>query len=242
MPNIDFTPYLKRYRTGEWRAPIFRDAILHDAKMLPHKPTMLDIGCGQGFDTLHDIQTALADASKVYIGVEPDTSIILGDIFTETHHYFFEDAPIEAGSVDIAFSFMVLEHLEHPERFWEKIYEVLRPGGIFWSFTMDGRHYFPTISLFLERIGAKDMYLNALHGKRGEDRYENYPTFYRSNTPKQIQQLAHKFSQCQTWTFGRVGQLDYYYPKGLQWIGRTVDRMTLGMGMPGSVIVMRVVK
>jgi SAM-dependent methyltransferase len=239
---LDFNTYLQRYRHGEWRAPIFRDMILQDISQFTSKPTILDIGCGQGFDTLYDLQVSLAKASGQYIGVEPDTSVHLGDFFTETHRCFFEDAPISNNSVDIAFAVMVLEHLEHPEQFWAKVYDVLRQGGVFFGFTMDTRHYFTAASALFERLGAKDLYLNLLHGKRGTERYENYPTYYRSNSPKTITHLTRQFSQTDVWTFGRVGQLDYYYPLGFRWLGRTIDRFTMSLGMAGSVLVVRVEK
>lgn len=241
--QFDLSPYVRRYQAGEWRAPIFHDAILHDASAIIHPARLLDIGCGQGFDTLLDLQASLAACAKGgYIGVEPDTSIPLANIFSDVHHCFFEDAPIQPDSIDVAFAYMVLEHIQEPERFWEKVYEVLHQGGIFWGFTMDARHYFTKASMLFERLGLKDAYLDLLHGKNGQDRYENYPTRYLSNSPKQIQQLTQRFTHIDTWTFGRVGQLDYYYPKGMKWIGRMLDRMSISAGMAGSVLVIRAVK
>lgn len=239
---FNFAPFLQRYQAGEWRGTIFRDVILHDVMNLIHPATLLDIGCGHGFDGVEETQIALAKASGHYIGVEPDTTITINPLVNEVHACFLEEAPIQPNSVDVAFAVMVLEHLEYPEPFWAKVREVLRPGGVFWGFTIDVRHYFSIMSLLSEKIGIKDFYLNMLHGKRGDNRYENYPTFYRSNTPHSIHRFAEHFQRCDTWTFSRVGQLDYYYPPRLRGIGRTIDRITLGLGMAGNTIIVRAVK
>jgi len=126
--------YLQRYRDGEWRAAVWRDMILADALRLKQKSgklTLLDIGCGSGFDNDANLQRSLAKISHEYIGVEPDESIELGEIFTSKYRCLFEHAPIEQNSIDIAFSVMVLEHIEKPRAFWNKIYDVLKKGGIF---------------------------------------------------------------------------------------------------------------
>jgi hypothetical protein len=119
---------------------------------------------------------------------------------------------------------------------------MLSPGGIFWGFTMDARHYFVVASALTDSLGIKDRYLTALHGARGEDRYENYKVFYRSNKPSQVDALTKKFTRCDIINFGRVGQLDFYLPGPLRWIGRTVDRGMLSMGMPGTLLAVRAVK
>src|SRR5215467_5012981 len=110
MCNLDevssvnlWTPYLERYRAGEWRDRIFRDMILADARRLRPKPTILDIGCGAGFDGSVPLQRSIAEQAGCYVGVEPDPEILLGDYFTETHRCCFEKAPLAVGSVDVAY-------------------------------------------------------------------------------------------------------------------------------------------
>jgi SAM-dependent methyltransferase len=232
MTQSDFQHYAQRFQHGEWRTPLFHEMVVGDiqAKSNEQSLTILDIGCGNGFDTSKEAQRSLAALAQRYIGVEPDMKIVLEDFFSETHRCLFEEAEIPENSIDIAFACMVLEHLSTPQRFWDKVYDVLKPGGVFWGFTMHGRHYFMAASTLLEKLHLKDVYLGLLHGERGRDRYENYPTFYRSNSAQQVSRLCAAFSQCNVYSFGRVGQMDYYYPRPLQWIGRSIDRLTLAGG------------
>jgi SAM-dependent methyltransferase len=238
-------PYVRRYSSGEWRALAFRDLILADSLALKtrrDKLTFLDIGCGRGFDGSSRLQRSLAEAAERYIGVEPDESVELGDVFAATHRCFFEDAPIEDESIDIAFAVMVLEHIPDPQKFWKKVHRVLRKGGCFWGFTVDARHWFFLMSTLMEKLRVKDLYLNKLHGKRGEERYENYPVFYRINTPRQVANLTADFSASTILNFNRIGQLDFYVPKKLRWLAHSMDSLAIRAGWPGSVMAMRVEK
>ena len=231
-------PYLRRYESGEWRAKIFRDLVLAEASKMP-LPVMLDIGCGTGFDDDLSLQSALARSSREYVGVEPDKSITVGECITSIHHCFFEEAPIPSGSIDLAFSVMVLEHLEDPQRFFDKLRDVLRPGGVFWGFTMDARHWFVAASLLATRLHIKDWYLQQLHGKRGEERYKNYKVIYRTNTPRQMASFTSEFAQHDILNFYSAGQLDFYFPRRLQWIGRMLSRADHLLGMHGCIIALR---
>ena len=238
-------PFLRRYTDGEWRAPIFRDMLLADAKALEKDRgglTFLDIGCGGGFDGDGELQASIAQVAGQYIGIEPDTAIEIGSMFSSSYRCSFEDAPIEDNSIDLAFAVMVLEHFDNPQVFWDKVHKVLRKGGVFWGFTVDARHWFVSASVLTEKLHVKDMYLDMLHGKRGEERYENYGVFYRTNTPEQIEGLTNSFASTTVLNFYRVGQLDYYFPSSLQWMGRAVDRFAARMGWPGSLLAVRVEK
>jgi len=64
-------------RADEWRYCIFRDMILADARRLRPKPTILDIGCGAGFDGGVPLQRSIADVVGCNIGVEADPEILV---------------------------------------------------------------------------------------------------------------------------------------------------------------------
>ena len=240
-----WTAYMKRYSSGEWRAPIFRDLILADARRMKaerNELTLLDIGCGNGFDGDAPLQRSLADVGSRYIGIEPDPQIELANVFTSTQRCCFEDAQIEDESIDIAFAVMVLEHIADPQLFWNKVYRVLRKGGCFWGLTVDARHWFVLASSLMEKLGVKDMYLDKLHGKRGEERYENYPAFYRANSPAQIARFTSGFSAVKVLNLSRVGQLDFYIPGQLRRVGRWLDTLAMRAGLPGALMAVRVEK
>ena len=235
-----WTPYLERYRKGEWRDRILHDLILEDARRRGGGLTFLDIGCGRGLGGDVRLQESLARAARRYVGIEPDPEMHPGPHVSELLCCLFEEAPLEADSVDVAFANMVLEHLAEPAAFWDRLYAVLRDGGVFWGLTMDARHWFCRASLWAERLKVKDLYLTALRGRRGEARYENYPVYYRSNTPEQIARYTGRFRSCETLNFARVGQCNYYVPRLLQPLANWLDRRALRRGRPGTVLAVRV--
>lgn len=241
---IDLTAVLARYRRGEWRTPIFRDLVLADVDRLdPEVPsTLLDIGCGAGFDSDAASQAALAARCHTYVGIEPDLDININPVVTVVHRCTLEEAPVTPDSIDVAFSVMVVEHLEHPQRFWDAAYRALKPGGVCWAFSVDARHPFVPLSLLLERLRIKDLYLDWLLGKRGQQRYENYPVFYRSNSERAARRLTKNFRDVQVINFRRMGQLDDYLPRKLRWIARVYDRFALLTGLPGIHLAIRAQK
>jgi SAM-dependent methyltransferase len=245
IPSTSFIsdPYVRRYRDNdECRATIFRDMILDDASTRGSDLTFLDTGCGRGFDGDRGLQRELAKSAGQYIGTEPDPDIELGDYFTQVHRTALEDAPIERGSIDIAFAIMVLEHLSDPQPFWDGLWDALAPGGVFWGLTVDGRHPFCLGSLWMQRLGLKALYLNGVLGERGMDHYENYPVFYRCNTPAQIEGFARRFTSCDFVNFARVGQLNPYYPKAFHGLASAVDRRLIRHIKVGTLLAVRAEK
>ncbi len=242
VPGFNWTPYLERYRRGEWRARIFRDMILADAAEKGGPLTFADIGCGHGFDGDFRLQKQLAEHAHAYLGIEPDPAIELQDCITHRYRNFFEDAPLAPSTVDLAFAVMVLEHLPNPQLFWDKVHEVLVDGGVFWGFTMDRRHWFCQASLWSERLHVKELYLRWLKGRRGQERYENYPVHYRSNTPADVARYTQRFRHCEVMSLGREDQLGFYLPKPLKPLFRCLDRQALARGKPGMVLAIRAVK
>ncbi len=118
----------------------------------------------------------------------------------------------------------------------------MKPGGVFWGFTMDARHLIVIASLITKYLHIKNRYLNLLHGKRGEGRYENYNVYYKCNTPKQFYRYTQTFHSRTVLNFQKIGEYDYYLPVKMRKIGRYLDRVGIHRGWPGSVLAMRVVK
>jgi hypothetical protein len=198
--------------------------------------TVLDIGCGRGFDDDPKLQASLIAASGKYIGVEPDSDIEVHDDI-EVHRSFLEDAQIEPGTVDVAFAVMVLEHIPEPARFFAAVRRALKPGGVFLGFTPNRRHYFVFWSSLLERIGLKDLYLRLLRGN-GDDAYQNYPTHYRCNTAADVTSSAVGFAT-ETADFNVRRMATGYLPGALRPLGNALDRVWVAAGLPGGILICR---
>jgi len=241
MPNAapDLDAARRRYLGGEWRTPIFRDLVLAS---IPPGAVVLDIGCGHGFDSSAEAQHDIARSAGRMLGVEPDNDMPTPEWFHAAHRCAFEDAPIEPDSVDVAYSAFVLEHIRDPEAFWSALHRCLRPGGEFWGFTVDSRSVFAVASNAMERLRIKDAYLRFVQGKRGDDRYENYATYYRCNSPSRIRRYARQFQRVECRSWARPGQFDVYVPAPLRPLSRFGERAMISTGLPGSLLIVRVTK
>jgi SAM-dependent methyltransferase len=207
-------------------------------------PTVLDIGCGGGLLGEELWQHAIAALAGDYIGIEPDVATESSAVFSRVIHGTFEKAPLERSSVDLAYAAMVIEHVPGPEEFFTKLATVLRPGGVFWAFTVDRRHYFSWASQLLGAVRIKDRYLDRVRGHKGSSafRYDNFPVYYRCNSPAAFRRVAGDAFSVQTWSLHRVGQLDGYVPYRLRRLSRMADRLVMRAQLPGSVLVARMVR
>jgi SAM-dependent methyltransferase len=234
--------YIDRYRAGEWRDRIFRDMIVGDIARLGPAPVVLDIGCGKGFDGDIPLQRSIGEVAGSFIGIEPDPQVAVGDYFTTVYSCSFEEAPLESGSITVAYSIMVLEHLREPARFWQKLYSLLAPNGVFWGMTVDARHWVCRGSRWLERLALKDIYLDMLHGARGVDRYENYPAHYRANSPAQILPHVRAFRESEFVNFCREDQCSGYFPPVLRSVPRLLGRRAVRLEKLGTLLAVRLMK
>jgi SAM-dependent methyltransferase len=207
-------------------------------------PTVLDIGCGGGLMDVPLWQHQLASCVGRYVGIEPDPASVPAPVFTQVFNQTFETAPLESASIDLAYAAMVMEHVADPRAFFAQLARVLRPGGVFWGFTVDRRHYFSWASQLVGLLRFKDRYLDRVKGHKGESaaRYDNFPTHYRCNSPAKLQRLAGEHFTLQCWSLHRVGQLDGYMPYKLRRASRLADRVIIKTGLPGSVLFTRMVR
>lgn len=232
-----------RYRAGERRGVIFRDLVVESLRGFDQdEATALDIGCGHGFDDDVALQRSIANQVHQFVGIEPDTDIPAPAYFTEMHRAPLEESDLTPGSVHVAYATFVLEHLKDPEAFLRKIHECLVPGGVFWAFTVDARHPFTFASKLMERMRLKGFYLNTLRGRRGVERYENYPTVYRINSPRQVARYSGGFASTECASLLRPGQMDYYLPRFARWPAHALERVAGFLHMPGAILVIRLGK
>jgi SAM-dependent methyltransferase len=242
VSDAAWAEWFGHWRLGAYRAGFFRDLILADAQRLGPKPTLLDIGCGSGLDGDRAMQQSLADVAGRYIGIEPDLSMTVRPCFTEVHRCRLEDAPLATNSIDVAFAVFVIEHLRRPGDFWRRLFELLAPGGVFWGFTIDRRHFFGLASILVETTGLKRWYLRLVRHTGGLAKMSTYPVYYRANTPGEIRRQVSRFCSARFMNLHRMGQFDAYLPGWLQPAGRFVDRLTAALGLPGPMLVIRLEK
>ncbi len=144
--------------------------------------TVLEIGCGRSAPVL---STMKGQAGRL-IGIDvveftaedPALELWRGDVTAMTQ--------IADGSVDLAFSRSVMEHIEDVDRAYAEISRVLAPGGTYVFLTPNFWDYASLISWVVP---------NALHGRivratEGREEEDVFPTHYRSNTGRAIRRLS----------------------------------------------------
>jgi len=168
---------------------LFIRFLIEECRARDGKAVVLDIGAGEGIGRkVERARQARAEMGELW-GVEPDTSVTPHEgIFDNYQHALMETADLPENYFDIAFSYMVMEHVEDPEAFMKAVERVLKPGGVYLFCTPNGQHYFTIIGGALKAIRLDELILRLLRGKQVDEYH--YPVQYKFNQPRQIEPIG----------------------------------------------------
>jgi len=162
----------KRYDSGEKQFdPVYKDVIAKTRKYFNVVDTVLDFGCATGTKTIQ-----LADGIKHIHGLDISTEMINEAIKkndqTNIKNISFSQGTIfnndfEKASFDNIIAYGIIHLLEDKEKVIQRIFELLKPGGLFISTTacfkdkMDLKNSLVfTGSLFVKRLGVLPLHIN----------------------------------------------------------------------------------
>lgn len=150
----------------------------------------LDIGCGEGIGLLPEATISVSHCFDEVWGLEPDPSVTPAPgAFAKVLNCELESANLPANHFDVAYSFMVMEHVSDPARFMHTLAAALKPGGSYIFTTVNGLHYFALLADTLRRLKLDEAVLRLVRGRQAVDEY-HYPTQYRCNTPRQVRRAC----------------------------------------------------
>lgn len=175
---------------------------------------VLDVGCGKG--TIYPFPWNKYP-DKYLVGIDPDPAAAENPYLNQ-FVLLPEDSdqrnwPLPAESFDLVLGRFVLEHIQSPVEFLRNVRHVLRPGGEFLFSTPNRLHPALIASRILPHQTKQRILGSTLSTKPGDI----FPTFYRMNTPKEIQQ---RVSDCGGFEItglrvtdsGPIGYLDFSVP------------------------------
>jgi SAM-dependent methyltransferase len=168
------------------RVSMFCSFIRNEAERYGDSVRGLDIGCGVGIGMRPSATEAVSRCFRTLWGIEPDVNVKQPPVFSHVEHAVFENANLPDNSFELAYSFMVMEHVADPAKFMSKMYRTLAPGGCYLFLTVNGAHYFSRMANALRATRLDETALRLLVGKQSVEGY-HYPTQYRFNTPSQIE-------------------------------------------------------
>jgi SAM-dependent methyltransferase len=166
--------------TSNWDDEMLREAIL---EVIEPDSRCLDYGAGRGHLEHLDFRGRASDIA----GIDPDSCVLENPFLNEARVLDLTTNRIEYpdSSFDLIYSDNVLEHLENPDETFAEMFRVLKPGGRFLAKTPNACHYMPLIARF-----APQWFHGFYNRLRGRDEIDTFPTRYRANSRKRIEQLA----------------------------------------------------
>lgn len=180
------------FRSTSDRRVVFTRLLIRECMRLrrPGVPLRaVDIGSGRGIGRRGEFTRVLKHWTDEFWSVEPDTTVSPPEgVFTEIRHATLEDADLPENTFDLAYSFMVMEHVSDPARFFAAVARCLRPGGVYIFMTPNANNYFSIATRALKAIGLEELVLRFIAGEHG--RGYHYPVQYRCNSRRQIERHA----------------------------------------------------
>jgi len=149
----------------------------------------LDLGCGHQILPPWRVEREkiLVGRCKKIVGIDYDINSLKGhkgiSLKLRTD---IKRLPFKENSFSLVTSNMVVEHLDAPVEQFKEIQRVLKPDGFFLFHTPNSI----SLSVIMARlipITLKNKVIKLLEGRKETD---IFPTYYRVNTPKKIQQIA----------------------------------------------------
>ncbi len=146
---------------------------------------VLDIGCGRGIGRELGYTEAMGAHADEFWGLEPDDEVTPREgLFDNFQHALMETADLPENSIDIAYSFMVMEHVADPDAFLRAAARCLKPGGVYLFMTPNAGHYFTITASTLHTLKIDELALHLL--KRGSEESYHYPVQYKCNSAKKL--------------------------------------------------------
>ena len=179
------------FRNVSDRRRVFSNLIVNELKS-KQNPVVLDIGCGCGMARENTWQWAIKPHVGEYWGIEPDPGVKPAEgLFDHTQNALMETADLPDNSVDLAYSWMVMEHVADPEAFCGRLYKALKPGGSYFFSTPNIKHYFTFVARFLKQLRIDETVLGMIRKQDDLDEY-HYPVQYKFNSQHAVGEVCQK--------------------------------------------------
>jgi SAM-dependent methyltransferase len=178
---------------------------------------VLDIGCGPA------LPGPLAKLSRLPAqldGVDPGADISGRTDLTLRWGTSFEDAAIPEAAYDFALAFNVVEHIASARPFFEKLSQVLKPGGVFWALTPHALHPFAYLVRAVQGLRFKRRYARTHSG------INDYPAYYQLNCVSQVSRAVDDgwFADAAFYRLPCMNWDSYFSPR-LRFIPHAYDRL-----------------
>lgn len=174
--------YREKYKkiNPEWSDSLGIYADLIDQEITP-ETRILDVGCGRG-----DFLRSVYAKTKYTYGIDPDKwALKRNPIIRNKYIGFAEELPFEDNFFDLVVSAWVLEHLDDPQKAFQEIFRVLKPGGKFIFLTPNSWNYI----VLVNRLIPHAFHAPLTRRLYGRQRGDAYPVRYRVNSVKKIDRL-----------------------------------------------------
>ncbi|MDA9165647.1 class I SAM-dependent methyltransferase [Alphaproteobacteria bacterium] len=165
---------------NNWDDKLFSDEIKTKLKT---DSIILDLGAGAGI--IHHL--SFKGAVSAVHGIDLDPRVLSNPYLDKAVIGSVNNLPYKDKTFDVVFSNNVMEHLEFPETVLNEVQRVLKPGGKFLFKTTNKFHYVPLFAK-LTPVWFHKLY-NKLRGRHPED---TFPTLYKFNCKKDIQERSSK--------------------------------------------------
>ena len=143
---------------------------------------MLDAGCGSG--RVFQYRFDVIQRPRLIVGVDVTDEPRANRNVDTAVRADLAALPVAEGSFDVAISSHVAEHLDRPEKVFQELARVLRPGGRLLLLTPNRWHYVTVAAALMPH--AFHLRFNR---SRGVDAHDIFPTRYRANTAPRLRAL-----------------------------------------------------
>jgi ubiquinone/menaquinone biosynthesis C-methylase UbiE len=173
---------------------------------------VLDIGCGRSAPTLSKLKGHVRDLYGIdlveFSVTDPALHLLKQDVCNMEG--------VASGSIDLAFSRSVMEHVENPPAAFHEIYRVLKCGGKY-IFLTPGSYDYATV---ISKLTPNKFHPKIVRYVEGRDEADTFPAYYRSNSKKIIKKYAKEFGFRVT-KMSYIGQYPSYFcfSRPLFWAG-----------------------
>ncbi len=143
---------------------------------------VLDAGCGKGSGL------NLKGTCEYVVGYDIDDDVLLNTEVDRAIQGDVVNLDLPSESFDLVVCAWLMEHVSDPERSFEELARVLKPGGRILLVTPNLYHY----SMIVSRLTPYGFHEWFLHKIGGEGHNHGFPTYYRANTRGKLKRLASK--------------------------------------------------